>query len=238
MSKNIADLCFRASDGLQCFSGQWRLWITRHGDIYLANRADAGARKFSFHRSGVCRYASTAQFGNPPGQSDRVLQRWQRPHIPMAGSKRYARLAWIAVPTDYLSRGSPKQRKHEVFVPPAAPGHAVVVEVALTNDRRVTIEQVFDARPERGLCLYSPVFDSVSAFVCWSQGTWENDDFRVPPSHGLPGYRFLASEAEHPHRPIRFATIRRTANFESLIVTEVGGCTEPNSDASPLDFSA
>src|SRR5690242_1367253 len=103
MAKNLADLRFtvRTADG---FGGSdWRLWATRHGDFYLASRSLASKLKLSFHQSGICRYAFTAEHGAPVGQANRKLFGWRRAAVPVRGAGGMARVAWLAVPSDYLS---------------------------------------------------------------------------------------------------------------------------------------
>lgn len=73
MAKNIADLRFAIKNSSGLVSSIWRLWATRHGDVYLATRSMAKIEKFSFHKSGICRSAFTNEHGTPQTMTDRVM---------------------------------------------------------------------------------------------------------------------------------------------------------------------
>lgn len=226
MSKNVADLRFAVSDPVLGHSNTWRLWITRHGDIYLSVRSTAGIEKFSFHRSGICRHAFTKEFGTPASMADRLIHRWIRPAIPEPNSNQFARLAWIAFPSDYLSAGPDKHSSKVTTFPASASGGATFVEVGLTLDSK---ERILDAAGNTtpwGLLFYATVFDNVAAFARWYHGDWQNNDLRMPASHGLPGYRFLAKEGIVASRPIRILLYSLAEDGGALLVTELGGCRD------------
>ena len=226
MAKNVADLRFAVSNQSLGRSAIWRLWITRHGDLYLATRGTASHIKVSFHRSGICRYAFTKKHGAAPSMPDRVMQRWARPPVPKPDTNSFARLAWLAVPTDYLSRGPNSALSTATTVPPAQPGSATFVEIGLTRDSRQTIDAGTGKGLDRGILLHSLIFEDVAAFVRWYHGDWKNNDLRVPASHGLPAYRFMATERTEVQRPIRITLQADVQDGDALLVTELGGCLD------------
>lgn len=58
-------------------SSVWRLW-THKGELYLAARSFASFSKFSFHKSGINRYAVNAEIERENSLSDRVFHKWRR----------------------------------------------------------------------------------------------------------------------------------------------------------------
>lgn len=106
MGKNVLDARFGAGKG-NFRSLVWRLWATKHGDIYLKSMG-APPDKFSFHNSGECREAFTKESGlTPNDQSDRVLDKWVRLNPPEAGTNSITPLIYLQIPTDFLSRETP-----------------------------------------------------------------------------------------------------------------------------------
>lgn len=226
MPGNVADLRFVVGTPLLGHSSTWRYWVTRHGDIYLAERGTARHFKVSFHRSGMCRYAFTSQHGRPATMADRLIRRWQRPDIPLAGSGKFARLAWLALPTDYLSRRTVVGVGNSTVIPPAISGAATFIEFGLTRDSRLAIANAMGGAEDRGIASYALAFDDAAAFVRWYHAAWENKDLKMPASHGRPAYRFHASETAHPERPIRLTMQQPTNDKEALLLTELGGCED------------
>lgn len=226
MARNIADLRFVVGGPTWGYSSIWRYWITRNGDIYLAQRGTARHFKVSFHRSGICRYAFTEQHGRPASMGDRLMHRWQRPDIPAAGSGKFARLAWLALPTDYLSLRTVTGITESIIFPPANSGAATFIETGLTNDPELEIANAMGQGNDRGIASFAVAFNETAPFVRWYHGAWENKDLTMPASHGRPAYRFLASEAVHRDRPIRLTMQQPTKDKDALLITELGGCED------------
>jgi hypothetical protein len=226
MSRNVADLRFSISDHALGHSSVWRFWVSRHGDIYMATRDMAGIIKLSFHRSGICRYAFTTEHGVSTGLNDRLLERWHRAPIPHRESENFARLAWIAFPTDYLSNSRPTETQRVTHIPPAASGMATFVEIGLCRRAKDELHESTNGDIQADIASYSPIFDDVAVFMRWYHGTWENRDVRIPASHGKPAYRFLASEAPETARPIRLTMQSRPKDGDAMLITELGGCLD------------
>lgn len=226
MSRNLADLTFRIVSTSGFSSSDWRLWVTRHGDVYLSARATAKMVKVSFHVSGMGRYAFTSEHGAPSGQPDRLMCRWRLPGIPESGSGKYARLAWLQFPADYLSGGLGLPLTSRITVPAGEAAQATFVEVCLAHDPPEAVALHVPSSPDRGLLLATLDPKGRTVFCHWYHGPTDASDFNVPASHGMPGYRFLRYEPVQPDRPIRFMTIPTPSDGNAFVVTEVGGCND------------
>lgn len=132
--------------GLQ--SSSWKLW-TQGDEAYCLQRG-MGARhhKFSFHKSGNCRWAMIR-----PGMSgaERAMLQWQREPIPPTGSGQASLLLLIAFPTNHLSAPQTEERKGIRWIDPAPLGWAVMIEILMTTEDSGTIERSFDKSGERQL---------------------------------------------------------------------------------------
>jgi len=158
--------------------------------------------------------------------TDRVVERWRRAEIPPKGSDKFARLAWLAFPTDYLSRNEPAAAGGMSQIPPAPQGMAAFVEIGLSRDTEDIVRLGTMAADQAAVVVHCPTFDDISVFVRWYHGQWENKDVRVPASHGRPAYRFLASDPSGGARPVRLTTQSLPRDGDAIHVTEVGGCVD------------
>src|SRR5262245_5705143 len=79
----------------------WRIWV-RKSDAYVTTGGPSPT-KFSFHESGICRDAFTAEFGAPPGMDDRAMKKWKRGPIPPPNTEQGCSVLEITIPTDFLS---------------------------------------------------------------------------------------------------------------------------------------
>jgi len=201
LAKGIANLRFAVAEPTIGSSSVWRLWATRHGDVYLATYNLAGVTKFSFHRSGICRNAFTREHGPGRSMTDRVMHRWHRGFVPGPGSGQFCRLCWISYPTDYLSRGAQRGLEKSVHIPPAAAGRTTFVEVGLCKDSRGSIEAEMKNATNAGVVLHSHLIEETNVLVRWYHGGWDNRDLRMEPSHGTQGDPFRASELRRPDEP-------------------------------------
>ena len=132
MAKNLLNIRFAVRRPDNYISSLWRLWATRHGDVYLAVRSHAGVAKYSFHQSGICRSAFTKEYGTPKKMNDRAVFEWKRVETPI-NSENASRVAWIAFPTDFLSREIKKEQKNVTWVSAAPKGGATYFELAYTS---------------------------------------------------------------------------------------------------------
>jgi hypothetical protein len=207
--------------------------LTKKGDAYFASRGLAHVTKVSFHRSGICRDAFTSEHGRPVTMPDRVTGRWQRPLIPALASGNFARLALLAVPTDYLSKATQWPSGRVVAVPAAPPGGAAFIEVGMTRASRWASESAMQlSTVPWGLLGFATAFDDVSLFVRWFHGEWQNNDMNIPASPEMgsdAAVRFWASDVAH-ERPIRLTFHQPVKDYEALMLTELGGRIVPGQE--------
>jgi hypothetical protein len=223
MGKNLFDLRFvvERADGLR--SLPWRLWVTSSGDVYLTTRRMGGIQKFSFHVSGVCRGAFTKEHGAPANMPDRAMFKWRRAQTPTAGQGGASRVAWIAYPSDYLSRTASPVAKTERFA--AAPaGGATYVEIAYTLESEAFVHQAFKAN-SRCLHSFTRLPNGEAVFVSWYHGDWENNDVKSHPAPDsvFPELLFSATNQQNEGRPIRMLFGPLPKDGDALVLQELGG---------------
>ena len=227
MAKNLYDLRFgiQREDGY--VSHMWRLWITRSGDVYLAKRAYGGIEKYSFHVSGVCRDAFTKEHGAPATMLDRAMLKWMRAQTPQRNSGQASRVAWIAFPTDYLSRINEICTKQILWIPAAPPGGATIVELMFTKESKSAVLLGFQNNNRR-LLSYTLLPKGEAFVLSYNQGEWINEDLRVPTGKGsvFPDLLFSTNDPRDTGRPVRITFGPSPKNGDALMLREIGGYAE------------
>lgn len=109
----------------------WKLWI-QGDEVYLRQRYPEN-NKFSFHSSGICRWALNAGI-EPRGGGDRAMRKWRREPVPEAGSGRASVLMRLAFPTDHLATKDVPNDARIQWVDPAPEGKALGVTIILTKE--------------------------------------------------------------------------------------------------------
>ena len=104
MSEFLLDLRFGVKRADGYVSDVWRASATQDGDFQLATRSITGVEAYTFEHSGACSSMHSSAESTPAALCDRDGFSWRRAATPRRGSGRAARVAWIAFPTDYLSR--------------------------------------------------------------------------------------------------------------------------------------
>lgn len=225
MSKNVFNLRFgvKRSDGY--ISSIWRLWATRHADVYLAVKSQAGVMKYSFHRSGICRSAFTKEHGIPRALSDRAMFKWRREQTPVQGVNEASRVAWIAFPTDYLSREASKEKKKVTWVDAAPSGGVTHIELAYTAETEQSVRKAFRSKESRNLVRYVSLPTGEALIVVYYHGLWENTDLTSPASKDsiFPDLAFSASDPDDTGRPVRILFGKPPMDGDALILQELGG---------------
>ena len=186
-------------------SSSWKLW-TQGDEAYLLQRGViAQHQKFSFHKSGSCRWAKI-QAG--VSGAERVNLEWQRDAVAPTGSGQGSLLLSIAFPTNHLSARTSTKEKQIRWIEPAPPGQAVMLELFLINEDRQTVERLLAVSGERQL-LYCRTLRSglrlcaaASQFDC---GPVEIDMPAAPPGSGavFGEMRFPDNDERTTGRPIR-----------------------------------
>lgn len=224
MSKNLLDLRFgiRRPDGF--ISDIWRAWVTRQGDVYLGTKGMAGIAKYSFHRSGVCRSAFTSQHGTPTTMADRAIFKWRRAETPPPGVNQASRAAWLAFPTDYLSRPVKADDGRTAWIEAAPPGGATYVELCFTAESESTIKEAFDVNSERRLLQFVELpTKGDSFFIAYYPGEWQNNDLRVPGEGRTADWLFSAEDPLNTGRPLRIRFGPFPKDGDAMVLQELGG---------------
>lgn len=224
MSKNIFDLRFgiKRPDGYT--SSVWRLWSTRHGDVYLAVRRMAGIEKYSFHRSGLCRSAFTKEYGRPAKLSDRVVHKWRRSPTPPT-VERAARVALIAFPTDFLSRDVRQDRKQVTWIDAAPCGGATYVELGFSRGPEVEVRDLLAKGGNRSLLSFAPLPSGETLLLTFYYADWDNRELRSPaaPESVFPDLLFSPDDPDDTGRPIRILFGPKPADGGAVVLRELGG---------------
>lgn len=223
MGKNVANLRLRIKREDGFVSSIWRLWATKHGDVYLTTKGMGGIHKYSFHKSGICRSAFTSEHGIPQKMSDRAINKWKRSPTPEVGTNNYSRLAWIAFPTNYLSRETKEERKKVTWIDAAPENCATYLEIAITSETEKYIKKKIN--PDRNLILYSHLIDNEALMVMYSYGEWENKDLNSPaaPESVFPDLLFSEKDPNDTGRPVRIILGPIPSDNDALILQELGG---------------
>jgi hypothetical protein len=227
MAKNLADLRFGIKGSSGWVSSIWRLWATRHGDVYLATRSMAKIEKLSFHKSGICRRAFTNEHGTPQTMTDRAMFKWKRPSTPAAREGKASRVAWLGFPTDYLSRPSNSDVEGVAWIDAAPAGGATYVEFAFTYESRESIEAAFCDRQERKLLAYAKLPTGEAFFGSYYHADWENKDLNMPGNGDVADLVFSPRDPHNTGRPIRICFGPAPSDEDALILQELGGYAIP-----------
>lgn len=185
-------------------SCSWKLW-TQGDEAYLLQRGiTAQHQKFSFHKSGNCRWAMIQ-----PGISgaDRAILEWQRDMLPAPGSGQGCRLLSLAFPTNHLSAPQKGERKPIRWIDPAPPGKAVRVELFVVQEDRPTIERLLGISEERYLLCCQTLRSGMQ--LCAAVSLFECDpvDLNMPrtdaPGAVFGDIAFPDQDEQGTGRPIR-----------------------------------
>jgi hypothetical protein len=120
-------------------SSSWKLW-TQGNETYMLTRQTGGDHKFSFHSSGVCRWALAQE--RTDGR-DRAMLKWRRPSIPATGRRGATLLLSIVFPTSHLSAYADGFTKPVRWVHPAPQGAGTNIDVFLTSESGSVVEEAF-----------------------------------------------------------------------------------------------
>ena len=203
-------------DGLQ--SNGWKLW-GQGENAYLLQRAMGNVQKFSFHKSGICRWAKKDE------RARSAWLRWERDPVPEAGSGQACRLVSLAFPTNHLSaRGEGVDNVY--WIKPALPRHAAVVEISLTREDRATIQDFFQERGERKLVFCQTLRNVTNLCAAVLYFDCGPVDLRIPAEPVRPGQvfedlTFPDHDTESTGRPVRM--YMAASHSFPPVVWELGG---------------
>jgi hypothetical protein len=201
-------------------SNVWRI-STRKSEVYLTF-GETKAEKFSFHSSGICRHAFTAEFGAPSGMNDRVMTRWKRAPIPPPNIQKAASVLEVAFPSDFLSTAFPEVHEEVHWLPAAPEGHSTHMEFLFSSDPPQTVQPLVE-RGQR---------DLVVAFIL-ENGTWfyilnflspfKGQEIRLP-SAGKRSFDLVIARRDSMNsgRPVRVLLMNNPADGDKMVVWEYG----------------
>lgn len=221
MSKPYVDLRLgiRSAQGLE--SSIWRLIGKKDGDVYFAIRSHAGISKYSFHRSGICRSAFTAEHGIPATLPDRLMFKWKRAPIPPAGKGGGARVLLLAVPTDFLSASAPIV-PGMTWLEAAPAGGATYVSIVFTAEPLAAVERAYRSNAIRNIA-YARMVGGINLLVDYYHADWRNKDLHVPGEGKVNDLVFSASDPADTGRPIRLVFGPSPKDGDALHIQELGG---------------
>ena len=204
-------------------SSVWKLWSKR-SDVYLLQRNMGKVQKFSFHESGICRWAQ-----NKPRDdgTDRVILKWNRNPIPPSGAGEGAKLIELVFPTSHLS--SPQIQNRPIkWVTPAPLGYATAVEVILTKESQQTVEKAFAANNQRKILDFEKLDDGSYLVISYFQVFCGPVAFSVPDIPDLPGRAFgkldfPETDENNSGRPIRMLIAKEMPLGDHPVFWELGG---------------
>ena len=228
MSTYLLDLSFgvRRPDGY--VSDIWRASTTHLGDFHLVTSSIAGVEKYSFNKSGMCRSAHSGADAAPAALRDRAGFRWRRAATPPRRSGRAARVAWMAIPTDYLSRPTVEDDGEILWIDAAPACGATYVEFAYAAEPEQGIRDVLDIVQDRTLVRCSTLPGGETLVIFCYHADWENKDLRVPGNGVVADVLFSADDPLDTGRPLRYRFGPVPKDREAVLLLEMGGAAVTN----------
>jgi hypothetical protein len=227
MSIFLLDLSFgiKRSDGY--VSDIWRASTTRLGDFHLGTCSIAGVEEYCFNKSGMCRSAHSGADAAPAPLRDRAGFKWRRAATPPRGSGRASRVAWIAFPTDYLSRPTVEDDGEILWIDAAPASGATYVEFAFAAEPEQGIRGVLDIMQDRTLVRCAALPSGETLVFCY-HAEWENKDLRVPGYGAVADVLFSADDPLASGRPLRHRLGPAPKDGEAVLLLEIGGVAVTN----------
>ena len=201
---------------------------TRLGDLHLATRSIAGVEEYSFNKSGICRSTHTGAEGAPAALRDRAGFRWRRAVTPPRGSGRASRVAWIAFPTDYLSRPTVEDDGETLWIDAAPARGATYVEFAYAAEPEEGIRGVLDIVQDRTLVRCAALPNGETLVIFCYHADWDNKDLRVPGHGAVADVLFAADDPLAAGRPLRHRFGPPPKDGEAVLLLEMGGVAVTN----------
>jgi hypothetical protein len=228
LAKNLLDVRFGVKRDDSYESSVWRLWVTRYSDTYLAVRSHAGVSKYSFHKSGICRSAFTSQHGTPATMADRAIFEWTRNPTAARGTNQASRVAWIAFPTNFLSKPRGHGLKDINWIKAAPSDQATYFELAYTCELESDVRLAFESRKERTLMNYLLLPSGEALISSYYHSEWDNRDLRSPTRRGsiFPDLLFSERDPGNTGRPVRITFGPLPKDGDALVLQELGGCQD------------
>lgn len=117
-------------------SGAWKLWV-QGDEVYLLQRGFFSTKnKFSFHRSGSCRWA---QIKAGKSGKDRLMSEWWRPKIDEIPDGAVTPIVALGFPTNHLARKIDVDHENVTWLPKAPTGQATLLQAFISKSPRQEI---------------------------------------------------------------------------------------------------
>ena len=205
-------------------SSVWRAYSNKN-EVYVSHGGLGGVQKFSFHSSTICRHAYTREEGPANGETDRVIQRWQRLPAPLTG------IAYVLIarfPSDVLSTALDSERKTIKWLPAAAPGHATHVEFVFTALSEEAILAMAKSAG-RSVVSYTTLPNGEAFVVSWVHAKWDREWFTFPGAFDREDSQYVISRHDPTSsgRPSRFTLFIDPTPEHPMLVDEFGAYSAP-----------
>jgi hypothetical protein len=146
-------------------SSSWKFW-TQGDEAYLLRRGrTSGVHKFSFHKTGNCRWAKI-QAG--VSGSDRAMLEWQRDAVPAVGLGQASLLISVVFPTNHLSLSIYNTDSNFIWIEPDPNSKAILVEFFITKEDERRIIADFSFYGDRGVLYFKKMRSGANIFVAKS----------------------------------------------------------------------
>lgn len=171
---------------------------------------DSGAiHKFSFHSTGICRWAGLRERSDG---RDRAMLKWKRGAVPETGSRLGSLLLSIMFPTSHLSVCTDSFTKSIRWIEPAPQGQATNVEAFLTSESSSVVADAFTGRSERELLALGTLRDGTHVGLARSYVDCGPVELRSPRNPALPSsvfgdLTFPEHDALDTGRPVRLLMV-------------------------------
>jgi hypothetical protein len=210
-------------------SNVWRI-STRKSEVYLTV-GETKAEKFSFHSSGICRHAFTAEFGAPAGMNDRVMTRWRRAPIPPPNVEKAATVLEVAFPTDFLSTAFPEVHQEVHWLPAAPEGCSTHLAFVFSADPAQTVQPLV-ARGQGELLAAFELENHNWFYVVCFQSAFKGQEIRLP-SAGTRRFDLVIArrDAANTGRPVRVLVMSTPTDGDKMVAWEYGAIrADPDAD--------
>jgi hypothetical protein len=204
-------------------SGSWKLWTQGDEAYLLQHGVTARHHKFSFHKTGNCRWALI----NPKlTGSERAILEWTRDPVPEVGSGQGCLLLSVTFPTNHLSTSREIALRKLHWIDRAPTGWAVHVELVLTQESQPKIIEWFDIGHHRRLLAYLRLRSGMHVCAAASVHHCGPVELRIPGKPVKPGQvfgemYFPDKDEQNIGRPIRLVMMRGSTTPPD--VWELGG---------------
>lgn len=204
-------------------SRAWKLWV-ENDEVYLLQRHMGRQHKFSFHKSGNCRWALIEELIG----SDRALVKWKRAPIPQRGLLQGSLLISLIFPTNHLSSWYEERSVAVRWIAPAPAGQALAVDLSLTHESQGAVEEELSKTESTTLLAYGGLKSGLNVLASIYTIECGPVELTVPRSPIVKGQvfgelRFPNVDTDNTGRPVRMLMISEHQSDKPPIIWELGG---------------